>query len=122
MAEHRELLESDFSANIYDMAVKEREKNDIIDIDLIMDNLSDKDREILQEIMDNVVIDKKSQEQVFRECIDRWKYEKLSGKERDIIVRLSMADENDNGDIVKQLTDELMRVQKEKNQIQLKLK
>lgn len=33
-----------------------------------------------------------------------------------------MADENDNVDIVKQLTDELMKVQKEKNQIQLKLK
>ena len=122
LAEHRELLESGFAANVYDMAVKEREKNDIIDIELIMDNLSDKDRATLKDIMDNVVIDKKSQDQVFRECIDRWKYEKLSKKERDIIVRLSMADENDNVDIVKQLTDELMKAQKEKNQIQLKLK
>ena len=52
-----------------------------------------------------------NEEQVFAECLQKKAYSKLQEQERELIDRLSLADENADGDTVRQLTRELMEVQ-----------
>lgn len=117
---HDGLLESALSRTVFEMAAAERESNEIIDVNLILDGLNEGDRETIQDIINNVVIDSSNQEQVFADCVNTWSFEKLTRREHDLILQLSMADEANNDEMIKELTDELMEVQKEKNKLQQK--
>jgi hypothetical protein len=49
---------------------------------------------------------------LFKDCIDTIKSKELVRKEKEIIMRLSMADEEENSDNIRELTEELMNIQK----------
>lgn len=111
-----DILRSDFSKEIYRTIVSEYEQNHFIDINKIMDNLSQGDALRLQKIVDQVIIGG-NEEQVFDECIKTYRDSVLAKEEERLITLLSMIDENDNQDKITELTDQLMKVQKErKNQ------
>ncbi len=78
----------------------------------LTDRLEPEESERLTGNLNNIVI-AGNEEQVFQECINTWKIQRLTAKEQDLITRLSLADEENNVDASRQLTVELMEVQKE---------
>ena len=81
-----------------------------IDIRKLADQLENTDSSILSDIMENVHIT--SNEQLFSDCIHTIRSKELTKKEQEIIMRLSMADEEENFDSIRELTEELMKIQK----------
>lgn len=81
-----------------------------IDIRKLADQLEYNDSSVLGEIMDNVQIT--SNEQLFNDCMYTIRSKELTKKEQEIIMRLSMADEEENIDSIRELTEELMKIQK----------
>jgi len=121
LAGHQEILESSLARKLYSTAAAEKNKSEIVDINLIMDGLTDEDRMQVQEILNNVVIERNNQDQVFDDCINTWSLERLSKQEQALLLQISMADESDNEDGIIRLTDELMEVQRNKRRLQNKL-
>ena len=56
-----------------------------------------------------------NEEQVFEECINTWKLSRAVKREQELIDRLALADEETGSDSIKELTEELMKVQREIN-------
>ena len=81
-----------------------------VDIRKLADQMEPAETSVLQDIIENVQISNESA--VFRDCIDKIKTQELSKKEKELIMRISMADEEENLDIINELTQELMRIQK----------
>ena len=81
-----------------------------IDINKLADQLESGDGAVLSDIMENVQIS--DEKQLFKDCIDTIKSKELVRKEKEIIMRLSMADEEENFDSIRELTEELMNIQK----------
>ena len=81
-----------------------------IDINKLADQLESDESAVLSDIMDNVQVS--DEKQLFKDCIDNIKSKELVRKEKEIIMRLSMADEEENSDSIRKLTEELMNIQK----------
>ncbi len=81
-----------------------------IDLNRIADQLEASENSVLSDIMENVQI--AGEEQLFKDCIDTIRSKELVKKEKEIIMRLSMADEEENFDSIKELTEELIEIQK----------
>ena len=81
-----------------------------IDINKLADQLEPAEGAVLGEIMGNVQIS--NEQQLFKDCIDTIRSKELVQKEKEIIMRLSMADEDENIDSIRELTEELMKIQK----------
>ncbi len=82
--------------------------------DQIMDRLEPEESEALSKGMENIVICG-NEDKVFADCIHTWQLKSLGAKEQDIIARLSLADEENNMEAIKELTVALMAVQREIN-------
>jgi len=113
---HDGLLRSDFAVKILAEAEKAGGSG-ITDPGLIEDVLTEEESALLKIIMENVRIDLKQKERVFRECITKWQTEKLAERERELIAVLSMADESRDEEQIRALTVELLNVQKEKRKL-----
>ena len=79
---------------------------------LLQDRMDDEDLAALQEVLDHTHIDPGRSGDVFRECLRDWEREKISARERELLAMLSMADEEENGEAARKLTEELMEVQR----------
>ena len=108
-----QILESDFAIKIFEILKEEYLKNQFIDLNKIMDGLTSEGAACLQEIVDDVIVGG-NEEQVFNDCIRTWKDKNLAKEEQRLISLLSMADEEDNQERIRELTDQLMKVQKER--------
>lgn len=108
-----QILESDFAIKIYETLTDEYLKNQFMDLNKIMDGLTSEGAACLQEIVDDVIVGG-NEEQVFNDCIRTWKDKNLAKEEQRLISLLSMADEEDNQERIRELTDQLMKVQKER--------
>lgn len=108
-----QILESDFAIKIYETLKDEYLKNQFMDLNKIMDGLTSEGAACLQEIVDDVIVGG-NEEQVFNDCIRTWKDKNLAKEEQRLISLLSMADEEDNQERIRELTDQLMKVQKER--------
>lgn len=113
IADFPQILESDFAVRIYETLAEEYRRNQLIDLNKIMDGLTSEGAACLQEIMDHIIVGG-NEEQVFDDCIKTWKDKKLAKEEQRLISLLSMADEEDNQERIRELTDQLMKVQKER--------
>ena len=69
---------------------------------------------LIREIMEQVLLDP-DHDQVFRDCVRTWKKEDLARREKDILLQLSIADEENNAERIRTLSDELIEIQKQKN-------
>lgn len=108
-----QILESDSAIKIYEAMAEEYRANHFIDVNKMMDGLTSEGAASLQEIIDDVIVGG-NEEQVFDECIKTWRDQNLAKEEQRLIVLLSMADEEDNQERIRELTDQLMKVQKER--------
>jgi DNA primase len=84
-----------------------------IDIKKLQDGLEQTETAILMDIIDNVQLADK-EEQVLNECINKIEFEEITEKENSLLTRLSMADEEENQEMIKMLTEELMKLQRKK--------
>lgn len=82
-----------------------------IDIRKLADLLEPGDAEILKDIRDNVRLAHK-EERIFQDCVRAIQERELEHKEKELITRLSMADEEENEEVIRELTQELMNIQK----------
>ncbi|SCJ82340.1 DNA primase [uncultured Eubacterium sp.] len=113
IADFPQILESDFAVRIYETLAEEYRRNQLIDLNKIMDGLTSEGAACLQEIMDHIIVGG-NEEKVFDDCIKTWKDKNLAKEEQRLISLLSMADEEDNQERIRELTDQLMKVQKER--------
>ena len=95
------------------MAV-ERDYNeaDELDIKKVADSLDENGVIILNDIIENVFFAGK-EEQILADCIEKIERNDLINKEKDIVLKLSMADEVENIEQINKLARELLEVQKE---------
>lgn len=81
-----------------------------LDLKKLADTLEPGDASALSDIMENVQL--AHEEKVFQDCIETIRTKELTRKEKELIMRLSMADEEENSDSINEMTQELMRIQK----------
>ena len=79
----------------------------------LFDTLPEHERDLLQKSIAEVALGA-DHEKVYRECVERGRADLLNKKEKEILMRLAMADEAGNNDqVIRDLTNELMQVQKQ---------
>ncbi len=77
----------------------------------VRDELEDRDLETFDGILE-MPLDGEKPDEVFRECITDWEKDEMLAREKEILNVLSMAGENENGETVRNLTEELIDIQK----------
>jgi len=82
-----------------------------LDITCLPDALDTETSMALQDILDNVHFAGK-EDQIFLECVDTMEMDEMLQKERELILKLSMADEVASKESITELTKALMEVQK----------
>ena len=80
----------------------------------ILDRLEPEESEALTAALDNIAVCG-NEEQVFDQCINTWQIQRLLEREQALIDRLALADEENNPESIRQLTEQLMEVQQEIN-------
>ncbi len=82
-----------------------------IDLQVLEDGLEDQDRIVLKDVLENVRLAGRD-EAVFRDCIEHILSEERTLRREEIIMRLSLLDDEKDRDAVEALTRELMELQK----------
>ena len=85
-----------------------------IDLDKLIENLEPGEVQAIKYIENNISLGGKA-DAIFKECIKSHNEERLVNKEKEIIMQLSIADEQNNPEEIKRLTEALMQIQKEKS-------
>ena len=101
---------SEAGRNIYSAIENKDQKH--IDIQDLKDML-DEDTALFIEEIEDEVIPHGREERIFEDCIRLIRKNKLKDSEESILMRLSMADENENEKEILELTQQLMEIQKE---------
>ena len=104
LLEHEDLLESSLSRKVMNAAFELYGTRGDFHKEDILDRLEPEEGQQLLRRLEQ-------EEQVFAECLHKKEYDKLRSKERELIDRLSLADESADENAVQQLTKELMEVQ-----------
>lgn len=107
----KEAFSSERGGNIYRAIEEMYQENEEIDIRRLADLLDTDDVKVLKDILENVRLAHK-EEKIFEDCIEMIQDKELAQKEQTLIMRLSMADEEENEELIRELTQELMNIQK----------
>ncbi|MGN0680421.1 MAG: DNA primase [Candidatus Fimisoma sp.] len=110
--EYTGAAESPLAVKVIDIAFEFYGMTGDFNLAAICDRLEPSESEALEQAINKVIITG-NEEDVFRQCIHRWKLNSLEKQEKEIIDRLSLADEENNRETVKKLTIKLMEIQKE---------
>ena len=109
--ENRDLMPSELAAHVLDTLPEEPDGP--IRREEVFDALTENEREVLQKAISEVALGS-DHERVFRECVERGRTDLLNKREKEILMRLAMADEAGNNDqVIRDLTNELMQIQKQ---------
>ena len=81
-------------------------------ISQLTDRLDPEESQTLLETLENVIVSGNTEE-IFNQCIDRYRINKLKERENRLLTLLSLADEENSTESARELTIELMEVQKE---------
>ena len=81
------------------------------DINRLKD-LIDEDAVQALDMINSKIIPQGREDSIYNDCIDRIRLNELKKQENEIITRLSMADEDENGEEIVKLTKQLMDIQK----------
>lgn len=108
-----DLIQSGFCRKILSVAHEDLRIHSFFKLENILSGLEDGEIVILRDVIDNTVIDN-NHEEVFKECVRKNRARLLAEKEKVLLLKLSMADEESNEDSIRKITDELMKVQKDK--------
>ncbi len=112
LLDNREMLSSPFAVRILDLSAALLMK-DNFSLKAVNDELEPAESLILNSIVEEVKIGGK-EDVVFEESVRSWKLSCLQEKEKEIITLLSIADEQENTDNIKQLTLEFEKIQEQK--------
>ena len=111
--ENKGIIKTEIARKVLNKAFVQRRESGHIDMDEIIDGLQETDQEKVIEAVGSVVIDESRIEDVYSDLVDSWKIDELTGKEKSILMSLSLADDTMAGDKVKQFQQELIEVQNE---------
>ncbi|MGN0703730.1 MAG: DNA primase [Lentihominibacter sp.] len=75
-------------------------------------DLLDEDTAQALDVIDSKLIPQGREDSIYNDCVERIRLNKLKKQEAEIITRLSMADEDENGEEIVKLTKQLMDIQK----------
>ena len=114
LLDYSEIMSSAPARKVTDILFELYGLNGDFHMNQLTDRLEPEESEQLIRNLNNIVI-AGNEEQVFEECVNTWQIQRLTAREQDLITRLSLADEENNTDVIRQLTLELMVVQKEIN-------
>ncbi|MEG0829203.1 MAG: DNA primase [Anaerovoracaceae bacterium] len=82
-----------------------------LDVKKLADSLDTEYVDELQDILDNIQLAHREKE-VYGQCVHTIKTKALAAKEKELISRLSMADEEENKENIEHITKELMEIQR----------
>lgn len=108
----RGMITSPFAQRVFDLSAELLMKESF-SFKNVNDALEPEESLILNSIMEEVKIGGK-EDIVFEESVNSWKLACLQEKEKEIITLLSIADEQENNENIKQLTLEFEKIQEEK--------
>ena len=114
MLEHQGIIESELGRKILNLMFELYGLSGGFELSDITDSLDPVESQTFTEALDGIIV-AGNEEQVFEECINTWKLSKAVKREQELIDRLALADEETGSDSIKELTEELMKVQREKN-------
>ncbi|MDR3295552.1 MAG: hypothetical protein LBT26_06970, partial [Clostridiales Family XIII bacterium] len=83
-----------------------------LDLQKLADTLDGQERELLRDIRENIHLADKAEE-VFAECVKSIRVAGMSAREAEIIRMLTVANESENQEKIRELTQELLDIQKE---------
>lgn len=81
--------------------------------DALADNLEPGELSALRDIERNILLAGK-EEQIYGECLQSFEEERLARRRHELILKISLADEQENPEEIRRLTEELMEIQKKK--------
>ncbi len=105
------VFESKQGSNIFNTILSLRNENDEIDIKRLQDSVEPEESSVLIDIIENVKL-AGVPEKVFEESKRSIKEKVLKKKEKELVLKLSLADEEENQEKIKEYTLELMEIQK----------
>lgn len=114
LLEYNGIIESELGRKILNLMFELYGLRGGFDLSDITDSLDPVESQIFTDAIDGVIV-AGNEEQVFDECIKKWRLGKAVKKEQELIDRLALADEDTGSDSIKELTEELMMVQREIN-------
>lgn len=108
------VFKSSFAHNIWN-AIRTiyKETGDTADLQLLKDNLDEDDLRELDITRESVPVS--DPERTFNECIATIELSELKKRESEIQIMLSIADESENEDTIRELMEELKEIQRAKN-------
>ncbi len=108
---YEDLFSSRQGRNIYNVLKKMVGDDKPLHPERVREQLEPEEQGVLQNIVDNIKLAGK-EEIIYDECMKAYADECLIKKQHDIILRISLADEQENPDEIRNLTQELMELQK----------
>jgi DNA primase len=105
-------FESSSGKNIYEAMISLYDDGESVDMNKLKDILDEDDIECLAEIEEEL-IPAGREKAVFDDCIARIRERSLKRQEKELMIRLSMADEEENREEIIKLTRQLIEIQKE---------
>ena len=114
MLEYANAIESSGGRKILNIMFEKYGLQGTFELTDITDNLDPEESAQLADALEPIIV-AGNEEQVFGECIKKWKLTQAVKKEQELINRLALADEETSSGAISALTDELMKVQKEIN-------
>ena len=114
LLENEEVMESSLGKKIMNVAFELYGLKGDFDRSDIMDRLEPEESQSMSLALSNVII-AGNEEKVLHECLCNWKLSKLLSREKELIDRISLADEESGNVALDELTRELMEVQTEIN-------
>jgi DNA primase len=108
---YEDLFSSRQGRNIYNVLKKMVSDDKPLHPERVREQLEPEEQGVLQNIVDNIKLAGK-EEIIYDECMKAYADECLIKKQHDIILRISLADEQENPDEIRNLTQELMELQK----------
>ncbi len=105
-----DIMQSDEARKIMSIMFELYGAKEDFDESEVMERLDPDESQRLMALLDGVII-AGNEDKVFAECVASWKLDGLLAKEKLLIDRLSLSDEEVSGDSIKELTEELMGVQ-----------
>lgn len=110
ITEHESAFASQTGKAIYEALKEQYSSRDDLDRNLLMDNLDETLRKDYSEIEDNIRFAAK-EDSVFEDCMSSVRRNELLAKEKELMLRLSLADEEGDDDIISKLMKELKEIQ-----------
>lgn len=110
LLDKQEIMESAEARKIMNIMFEIYSIKEDFDSTEIMERLDPEESQRLGRELEKIII-AGNEDRVFTECITKWKLDGLLAKEKQLIDRLSLADEDAGVESIKELTEELMEVQ-----------